>query len=218
MEYENIIYEAEEGIGTLTLNRPKSVNAVNRLMMEELLHFWGQRQHDFDTRVIILTGAGEKSFCAGFDMKDATDPEGCAKGGISPEKIYRKQSRFSGILNLIRSCPQPIITAVHSYAMGAGLSFAMASDIRLSSDDAIFCAAYINIGLGGTDLGSSYLLWRLVAMGKTAELCYSGDRISVDEAHRIGLADHVYERKELLAQARALSLNLIYNKIPSACR
>jgi enoyl-CoA hydratase/carnithine racemase len=208
MEYETILYEVEGAVGTLTLNRPKSVNAVNRRMMEELLDFWEQRQLDFDTSVIIVTGAGEKGFCAGFDMKDAT--EGYAKEGLTPEAIYRNQSRFSGILKLMRSCPQPIIAAVHGYAMGAGMSFAMASDIRLASRDAVFCAAYINIGVGGADLASSYLLWRLVGFGKAAEMCYSGDRVPAEEAYRIGLVNNLYEREELAAQAGAMAQNLAY--------
>lgn len=208
MEYETLIYEAEGPVGTLTLNRPQSVNAVDRRMMEELLDFWGKRQQDFDTSVIVLAGAGEKGFCAGFDIKDATG--GYSEEGMTPENIYRKQSRFSGILKLMRSCPQPIIAAVHGYAMGAGMSFAMASDIRLASRDAVFCAAYINIGLGGADLASSYLLWRLVGFGKAAEMCYTGDRVPAEEAYRIGLANRLCEREELMGQANAVAQNLAF--------
>lgn len=208
MDYQTLVYEVEGPVGTLTLNRPKAVNAVNHQMMEELLDFWEARQRDFDTSVIILTGAGEKGFCAGFDMKDATG--GYAEGGLTAEGIYRNQSRFSGIYKLMRSCPQPIIAAVHGYAMGAGLSFAMASDIRLASRDAVFCAAFINIGVGGADLSSSYLLWRLVGFGKAAEMCYSGDRIPAEEAWRIGLVNHLFERDDLLAQANAVAQNYAY--------
>jgi enoyl-CoA hydratase/carnithine racemase len=208
MEYETLVYEADGAVGTLTLNRPKAVNAVNRQMMEELISFWEERHQDFDTSVIILKGAGEKGFCAGFDMKDAT--EGYSADGMTPENIYRKQARFSTILKLMRSCPQPIIAAVHGYAMGAGMSFAMASDVRLASNDSVFCAAYINIGVGGADLASSYLLWRLVGFGKAAEMCYSGDRIPAEEAYRIGLVNHLYAREELEAQATALSRNFAY--------
>ncbi len=208
MAYETLLYEVEGAVGTLTLDRPKSVNAVNRQMMEELIDFWERRHTDFDTSVIVLAGAGEKGFCAGLDLKDAT--EGYSQDGMSPENIYRKQARFSTILKLMRTCPQPVIAAVHGYAMGAGLSFAMASDIRLASRDAVFCAAYINIGLGGADLASSYLLWRLVGWGKAAEMCYSGDRIAAEEAHRIGLADHIHEREDLMAQAADLAQRLAH--------
>lgn len=208
MEYQHLIYEVDGPVGTLTLNRPKSVNAVNREMMVELIDFWEQRQRDFATSVIVVTGAGEKGFCAGFDMKDAT--QGYAAEGMTPEAIYYNQSRFSTILKLMRTCPQPIIAAVHGYAMGAGMSFAMASDIRLASRDAVFCAAYINIGVGGADLASSYLLWRLVGFGKAAEMCYSGDRIPAEEAYRIGLVNHLYDGDELPAQAGTVARNLAY--------
>ena len=215
MEYETLLYEVEGAVGTLTLNRPKSVNAVNRRMMEELIDFWERRQLDFETSVIVLTGAGEKGFCAGFDMKDAT--EGYSADGMTPENIYRNQSRFSGILKLMRTCPQPIIAAVHGYAMGAGMSFAMASDIRLASRDAVFCAAYINIGVGGADLASSYLLWRLVGFGKAAEMCYSGDRVPAEEAYRIGLVNHLHEQGRSPGPGRLPSPRTWLTRAPSRC-
>lgn len=208
MDYETILFETEGEVGVLTLNRPEVVNAVNRKMMEELNEFWLDRQQDFDTRVIVLAGAGEKGFSSGLDMKDATSPEGFAKGGLTPENSYNNQSRFSNILRLMRACPQPIVAAVHGYAMGAGLSFALAADVRLSSPDAIFCAQYINIGLGGADLGSSYFLWRIVGWGRAAEMCLSGCRVSADDAYRVGLVNHLYERGELLDQAKALAQDM----------
>lgn len=205
MEYETITFETEGEVGILTLNRPGVVNAVNRKMMEELNSFWLERQQDFETRVVVMAGAGDKGFCSGLDMKDATNPEGFAKGGLTPENSYNNQSRFSNILRLMRVCPQPIIAAVNGYAMGAGLSFALASDVRLASPDAVFCAQYINIGLGGADLGSSYFLWRIVGWGRAAEICLTGCRVDAEEAYRIGLVNHVYERGELLDQARSIA-------------
>lgn len=205
MDYETILFETEGEVGVLTFNRPDVVNAVNRKMMDELNAFWLDRQQDFDTRVIVVTGAGEKGFCSGLDMKDATNPEGFAKGGLTPENSFNNQTRFSNILRLMRSCPQPIIAVVHGYAMGAGLSFALASDVRLAGPDAIFCAQYINIGLGGADLGSSYFLWRTVGWGRAAEMCLTGCRVGSDDAYRMGLVNHVYERGELLDQAKAMA-------------
>jgi enoyl-CoA hydratase/carnithine racemase len=209
MAYDYLLYETEGELGTLTLNRPESVNSVNRLMMEELLAFWEERQQDLDTRVIILHGSGEKGFCSGLDLKDTTDPEGFAKGGLTAESIYYNQSRFSKMMRMMRTCPQPIICNIHGYAMGAGLSLALASDMRLASPDAVFCAQYINIGVGGADLGSAYFLWRLVGWGKTVEMCMTGDRIPAEEAHRIGLVNNIYEKEQLMEQARALAYNLL---------
>ncbi len=205
MEYETILFESEGGIGTLTFNRPDTVNAVNWKMMEELNAFWLERQQDFDTRVIIVTGSGEKGFSSGLDMKDAVNPEGFARGGLTPENSFTNQTRFSNILRLMRVCPQPIIAAVHGYAMGAGLSFALASDVRLASPDVVFCAQYINIGLGGADLGSSYFLWRTIGWGRAAEMCLTGSRVGAEDAYRIGLVNHVYEREDLLDRAREMA-------------
>ncbi len=206
MEYETLLYETEGEVGFLTLNRPEKINAANFRMMEELEAFWLARQRDFDTRVIVVSGAGEKGFSSGLDMADAVSAEGYAQGGtLTGENAYNNQTRFSAILRLMRSCPQPVIAAVHGYAMGIGLSMALASDVRLATPDAVFCAMYINIGLGGADLGSSYFLWRTVGWGHAAEMCLTGSRVSGEEAYRIGLANHLYERADLMDQAKALA-------------
>jgi len=138
MDYEAIAFETEGEVGILTYNRPKMVNAINRKMLEELYDFWQARQRDFATRVIIVTGSGEKGFCSGLDMKSAM--EFAPEGGPTGASIWEGQIHFSGIIRLMRSCPQPIIAAVHGPAMGAGLSFALAADVRLASEDAFFCA------------------------------------------------------------------------------
>lgn len=208
MAYETLLYETEGEIGILTYNRPRVVNAINRQMSEELTDFWHQRHSDFDTRVIIVKGAGEKGFCSGVDLK-ATSSEFMGEGGApTPESIFNGQNSYSNIIRMMRTCPQPIIAAVHGPAMGAGMSFALAADVRLASEDAFFNAQYINIGVGGADMGSSYFLWRLVGWGRTAEMCLTGDRVPADEAHRIGLVNHVYSRDDLLPAAMAMAANM----------
>jgi enoyl-CoA hydratase/carnithine racemase len=205
MTYETLLYGTEGEIGILTYNRPEIVNAVNYRMNDELIDFWQERQRDFDTRVIVVKGAGEKGFCSGFDMKEAMN----VPGGVTPENVYNSQDSLSRVIRLMRTCPQPVIAAVHGPAMGAGLSFALASDVRLASEDAFFCAQYINIGTGGADLGSSYFLWRLVGWGRAAEMCMTGDRVPADEAYRIGLVNHVYPREELMPAAMAMATNMV---------
>ena len=204
MDYETLIYEKEGEVGILTYNRPKTVNAVNKKMLEELYDFWIARQRDFATRVIIVTGAGEKGFCSGLDMK-AVATEFAPESGPTGASTWEGQIHFSVIMRLMRSCPQPVIAAVHGPAMGAGLSFALASDIRLASEDAFFCAQYINIGTGGADLSSSFFLPKIVGWGKAAEMCMTGVRVPADEAYRIGLANHVHTREDLLPAAKAMA-------------
>jgi enoyl-CoA hydratase len=134
---------------------------------------------------------------------------GFMKQGLTAENIYNGQNHFSSIIRLMRTSPQPIIAAIHGPAMGAGLSFALAADIRLASEDAFFVAQYINIGTGGADMGSSYFLWRIVGWGYAAEMCLTGNRVPAGEAHRIGLVNHVYSRGELMPAAMAMAQNLL---------
>jgi len=204
MGYETLTYETEDEVGILTYNRPKVVNALNLQMIEELYDFWQARQRDFDTRVIIVTGAGEKGFCSGLDMK-AVVTEFAPPEGATAETTFNGQIHFSVLMRLMRSCPQPIIAAVHGPAMGAGLSFALASDVRLASEDSFFCAQYINIGTGGADLSSSFFLPKLVGWGRAAEMCMTGERVPAQDAYRIGLVNHVHTREDLIPAAKAMA-------------
>jgi enoyl-CoA hydratase/carnithine racemase len=209
MAYETLLYETEGEIGILTYNRPRIVNAINLQMLDELTDFWLERHQDFDTRVIIIRGAGEKGFCSGVDLKSASTDFAAEGGAPTPESIFNGQNKFSNVIKLMRTCPQPVIAAVHGPAMGAGMSFALAADVRLASEDAFFNAQYINIGVGGADMGSSYLLWRIVGWGHAAEMCLTGDRVPAAEAHRIGLVNHVYAREDLLPAAMAMATNMV---------
>ncbi len=206
MEYETITYETpEKGIGILTLNRPKHYNSINHKMMEELEAFWKERLYDLETVVIILRGNGKKGFCAGLDMKETSK--------LAPEmnipEFYRFQARL-GRLNLaMRRAPQPIISAVHGAAAGLGFSFVLASDIRVITPDARFCAAYINIGLGGADMSCSYFLPRMIGAGRAYELMYTGEFISAEEAVGLGLVSKMVEREALLDTAMEYAKTLM---------
>jgi enoyl-CoA hydratase/carnithine racemase len=194
-QYNSISWElVGEGIGLLTLNRPEAYNAVNGEMLDELESFWRVRLYDLDTRVIIMRGAGDKGFCAGLDMKYTM--ENASKMSNAAE-FCKFQARL-GRLNLaMRRAPQPIIALVHGAAAGEGFSFALAADIRIVSPDARFCAAYINIGLGGADMACSYLLPRLIGAGRAYEIMYMGEFISSQEAVELGLISRLVDRENL---------------------
>ncbi len=210
MGAQHLSYKVDGEIGILTLNRPEVVNAVNSRMLEELYAFWQERQEDTDVRVIVLRGAGEKGFCSGVDVKEAAEAVGTLAAGTSiPEAAYNAQKRWSSVIRLMRTCPQPIIAAIHGPAMGGGLAFASAADVRLASDDAMFCAQYINIGLGGADVGSSYFLWRIVGWGRAAEMCLTGARVYAEEAYRIGLVNHLYSREALMPAALEMADTMV---------
>lgn len=204
MDYENLLFETEGEVGILTLNRPEKINAMSHRMIVELNDFWGTMQREFDIRVIVLKGAGEKGFCAGLDLKEFPKK----LQSISPEDLYNLQSEFSGVVRLMRSCPQPVIAAVHGPAMGGGLAIALASDVRLAAEGSFFCAQFINIGIGGADMGTSYFLPKIVGAGIAAEMALTGNKVYADRAIKIGLASHVYPGNELLPAAMEMAGNM----------
>jgi len=218
MEFETLRFELEGELGILAFNRPERANAVNSVMLEELNSFWRDMQTRDDCRVLILTGEGEKGFCSGLDLKEAADPSGgFMREGISGTSMWKGQRRFSGLIELMRACPQPVIAAVNGAAMGAGFSFAMAADVRLAAPGARFCASYINIGLGGADVGSSYLLWRIVGWGRAAELLLTGKVVGAEEAYRMGLVNEVCPAEQLMPRAREIA-GLMLEKSPLGLR
>lgn len=205
MSYETIVFAQEGSVGILTLNRPDRMNAMNYVMRDELRAFFIERLTDLETRVIIITGAG-KGFCSGLDIKDSaiTTPQ----NKYTPKIAYELQQRFSDIICFMRRCPQPVIGALNGAAVGAGLSVAMACDFRLAAPEAKFSAAYINIGTGGADMGSSWLFTRAVGNGNAARYLLTGDWFLADEALRIGFVQAVVPKENLLEEARKIAKNM----------
>ena len=198
MNYKTIEYSvAEKGIMLLGLNRPDVYNAVNIQMMEELEHFWRERLYDLETRVIILKGNGDKGFCAGLDMKETAE----LSGKMNVEELYRFQARLARINLHMRRAPQPVIAAIHGAAAGQGFSFVLASDIRVISPDAKFCAAYMNIGLGGADMSCSYFLPRMIGAGRAYEFMYTGRFMTSEEAVNLGLVSKLADKERLVDTA-----------------
>jgi enoyl-CoA hydratase/carnithine racemase len=202
MDYETINYEmAEEGIGVLSLNRPRKFNSVNEPMLSELEDFWRKMRADLKTHVILLRGNGKRAFCAGLDMREMmkTAPE------MNTDEFYAFQVRLGRLTSAMRRAPQPIVCAVHGAAVGLGFSFALASDIRVITPDARFSAAYINIGLGGADMACSYFLPRLIGAGRAYEFMLTGNFMSAKEAQALGLVSRIAELEELDDTALDLS-------------
>lgn len=202
MNYETLQFSKDGPVGILTLNRPKSLNAMNFVMLNEFRSFWNDRFRDHDTRVIVLTGAG-KGFNSGLDMGDPDIM--IPKEGYTPKVIYEMQKMFSDFIIFMRRCPQPIIGAVNGAAVGAGFSMAMACDVRLAAPEAKFSAAYINIGTGGADMGSSWLFPRLVGSGNAARYLLTGDLFNADEAYRIGFIQAIIDRDLLMGEAMKMA-------------
>ncbi|MFN3535225.1 MAG: enoyl-CoA hydratase/isomerase family protein, partial [Desulfatiglandales bacterium] len=194
MVYETILYEdLEPGIGVLSLNRPRLYNSVNKKMVSELESFFLEIGEREDVNVLLLKGNGEKGFCAGLDLKETSK----LVEVWDARSFYMFQKRLARLVLKLRAIPQPVICLIHGAAVGLGFSLALASDIRIGSKDARFCAVFINIGLGGADMACSYLLPRVIGAGRASELMLTGDFLSAEEAFNLGMLSRLVDREEL---------------------
>lgn len=208
-KYETIKFQLrDDGIGILSLNRPEKLNAISFQMEEELHDLLNNLSTNLDCRVLILKAEG-KIFSAGTDLQEGLilnskkRPDGYEKFYYleMPEPLKRKiyhQWRISELIIKLREINQPIIALIHGSAAGGGLGFILASDIRISTPDAKFINASINIGLTGADMGSSYFLPRLIGMSKAAEIMYTGKALEGKEAEKLGLVSKLVDKDNLL--------------------
>ncbi len=202
MDYENLLYVKREHIGFLTFNRPKVLNALNRKTMEELNSVLAEVREDGDVRVLILTGAGEKSFVAGADIGELAVQ--------TPISAKERSSFGQSVLHRLETLGKPSIAAINGFALGGGCEVALACSIRLASKTARLGQPEVKLGII-PGYGGSQKLARLCGKGMAHELCLTGEIILADEALRIGLVNHVYEPAELLPAAEALAKKIIAN-------
>ncbi len=198
---DRLIFRQEEHIGYLALNRPDDYNAFDEGMLTQFEAFLRDRMYDESVRVIILDGGEAKGFCAGLDMKSF----GPAIFQMKPSEAYTAQARLSRLMLGLRRIPQPVISCIHGAAAGIGFSLAMASDIRILAHGAKFSAAYINIGLGGADMASSYFLPRLIGSGRANEFLLTGNWMGDEEAMALGFANRLVEKDEMKNAATELA-------------
>lgn len=200
-----ITIETKGAIDILTLNRPTELNAVSPGMIAELTAYFSALHHQPATRVVVLRGNGSQ-FSAGADLgSDAF----AAPGKGRPQRQLKMQQNYSGVIRLMRSCPQPIIGLAHGAACGAGFSFLLACDVRYAATDARMNAAYIKIGVGGCDMGSGYLLPRLVGLSVASEFLLTGRFIKADRAKAIGLVSDIVPAEELFAKGMAFAEDML---------
>jgi enoyl-CoA hydratase len=207
MAYQNILVTREENIGIVTFNRPRVLNALNHITMEELSAAVDELAADSSVRCIILTGAGEKAFVAGADINEL---RALASAGAAAEFAAWGQS----ILFKIENLSKPVIAAINGYALGGGCELSMACDIRIAADSARLGQPEIDLGIL-PGYGGTQRLPRLVGKGHAKWLILSGERISAQEALRIGLVDFVVPAAELLNAAKDLARK-IASKAPLA--
>ncbi len=208
MELKNLLVVKEEGIATVTINRPKALNALNRDTLLELRDFFRDLAEDRNIRVVIITGAGEKAFVAGADiafMQGLEPAAGRAFGKLGHE-----------VLRTIENLPQPVIAAVNGFALGGGCELALACDIRMAASNAKFGQPEVNLGII-PGFGGTQRLPRIVGKGLANELIFSGNIIDAEEACRIGLVNRVFSQENLMIECRALAAK-IATRGPGAVR
>ena len=219
MKFDTIVFEeVEPGIGLATLSRPERLNAMSLTMLDDLYTLIGEIDKSQDIRVLIFTGAG-KGFCSGADLKDEKlrTEEGLKFFSSSATYLEGLQERYTGIILKMRRLKQPIIAAVNGAAAGAGMCLALASDIILAGPHASFTPSFINIGLSGGELGSSYFLPRMIGTAKASEFLLTGRTIEADEADRIGLVSRIVGDQELM-DAAIETARVLVSKSPLGIR
>jgi len=195
MDYTTILYEKSEGIGTITLNRPESMNALNSSLMEELGHVFSEISTDNDVKVVIITGQ-EQFFAAGADITEVANIK-------TPDDAYNF-SRAADVIRKLEDFDKPIIAAVSGVALGGGCELALACDLRIAAENAVFGLPEIKLGvLPGA--GGTQRLPRLVGAANAKELLYTGDFINATEAYRIGLVNKIVPVETLRDESKAMA-------------
>jgi enoyl-CoA hydratase len=202
MNYETLLYKQDDHVVVLTYNRPAQHNAINRKMNEELHHAWRRFRDDDDAFVLVITGGGDTTFCAGWDLQDAAD-----RTELGDYDQYRRELYSSpGECGYTRRVDifKPVIAAVNGGAFAAGLETALLADIRIAAENAEFGALERRWNIVGGD-GLTARLPLVVGFARAMELIITGRRIDVCEAERIGLVNEVVARGEALTRALALA-------------
>jgi enoyl-CoA hydratase/carnithine racemase len=192
LEPKSFLYNVSEGVATITLNRPERLNALTFEVYRELTDAFLALRTEADVRAVVITGTGD-AFCSGGDVHDiigelfSRDMEGLLAFTRMTCELVRN----------IRALPQPVIASLNGTTAGAGACIALASDIRIASEDTRIAFLFVKVGLSGADMGAAYLLPRVVGLTKATELLYTGDFISAQEAERIGLYNRVVPAVQL---------------------
>jgi 2-(1,2-epoxy-1,2-dihydrophenyl)acetyl-CoA isomerase len=191
----SILSALDAGVLTLTLNRPEALNALNREMTGALRDGMEAAARDSGVGVVIITGAG-RAFCAGADLKDVVARREAGERDLGDDL----RSNYTPLIRAIRACPKPVIAAINGTAAGAGLSLALACDLRIAAAGASLIVVFVRVGLV-PDAGSLFFLTRMLGLSKATELAMSGDPVTVEDAHQLGLVAAVVAPEQLMATA-----------------
>ncbi len=198
--FETLLFESKNRIGYVTINRPDKLNALNAKAKRELKQLFETLKNDEKVDVVILTGAGEKAFVAGTDIKELTE--------LDTEKGKAFSAGGQAVFDAIENLGKPVIAAVNGYALGGGCELALACNIRIAADNAKFGQPEVNLGIIPGYAGTQRLA-RLIGKGRAMEMVLTGDQVDAQEALRIGLVNKVVPAKELMSTAEALAQKIL---------
>lgn len=196
-------FEVSDGVATVTLSRPDKLNALTFDVYADLRDLLAELPHRGDARVLVLTGRG-RGFCSGGDVEEIIGE----LRKMDAAQLLEFTRMTGSVVKALRECPLPVIAAINGVAAGAGSVIALASDFRLLARSASFAFLFTKVGLAGADMGSAYLLPRLVGLGRATELLVLGDKVDAVSAERIGLATRVVDDDELAGAATELARRL----------
>jgi enoyl-CoA hydratase/carnithine racemase len=200
---KSFLYEQQNGIGTITLNRPERLNAITFEVYHELTDFFAKLRDEKGVRVVVITGAG-RAFCSGGDVIDIIGE----LQGRDAEGLLEFTRLTCDLIRNMRALPKPIIASLNGTTAGAGACIALASDIRIAAEEAKIAFIFVKVGLAGTDMGATYFLPRVVGLAKATELLMTGDFVEAKEAERIGLYNRVVRHDELETATREFAEKL----------
>jgi enoyl-CoA hydratase/carnithine racemase len=200
---KSFLYEERGGVAYVTLNRPERLNALTFEVYRELTDAFAALQDEERARVVVLKGAG-RAFCSGGDVRDIIGE----LQGRDARGLLEFTRLTCALVRNMRSLRKPVIASLNGTTAGAGACIALAADLRVASAEARIAFLFVKVGLSGADMGAAHLLPRLVGLSKATELLYTGDFITAEEAHRIGLYNRVVTSEELEAETRALAERL----------
>ncbi len=200
MAYDNIIFQVEDGISTITFNRPESLNALNSELLKEFSQALDEIAANENIRVLILTGAGEKSFVAGADITEL------ATFNALQAKRFSERGHF--MMNKLQELPIPVIAAVNGFALGGGCEIALACDFIYASENAMFGLPEINLGII-PGFGGTQRLSRLIGKNIAKELIFTGKMIPASEAHAIGMVNRVCSQESLMDEVVKTANNIV---------
>jgi len=201
--WDHFALSRADGVATVTFNRPRKLNALTFEAYADLRDLLHELPHRGDTRVLLIRGEG-RAFCSGGDVEEIIG----TLLRMRPDELLAFTRMTGDVVKALRECPVPVIAAVHGVAAGAGSVIALAADFRVVARSAQFAFLFSKVGLAGADMGSAYLLPRLVGLGRATQLLMLGDSIGAEEADRYGLVSSLVDDPDLDAVASALAQRL----------